>query len=93
MKEERFPRPGRFAHLWGDQPGQGGELQSLGGECSNQSVEGKMDSDLHRWSVLPPCAPQPETLVHPHGQGLGAEAWALEVRPRERTRIGYTETA
>ena len=70
-----------------------GELQSLRGEHSNQFVGGKRESNLHRRLALPPCAPQPETLVGQCGQGLGAIAQALEVRPRERTRVGCVETA
>ena len=82
--------PGKSPHQRGDQPGWRG---SLGGEHSNRFVEGKMESDLHRWSVSPPCTPQPKTLVCQCGQGLGAEAWALEVRLRERTGVGCIETA
>ena len=56
-------------------------LWSLRGEHSNQSAVGKMKNDMQKWLVLPPCAPQPQTLNHWCRQGLGAEAQALELRP------------
>ena len=40
-----------------------GELQSLRGESSNQFVEGKMESNMHKGSTPPHCAPLPETLL------------------------------
>ena len=70
-----------------------GELQSLEGECSNQSENGKMGSNLHRRSAPPPCTPQHEMLICRCGWGLGAEAQASEVRPRERSRVDCEETA
>ena len=63
-----------------------GVLRRLRGECSNQFAEGKTDRDVHRWLVPPPYVPQPEMLICWYGQGLDAEALALEVRPRERTK-------
>ena len=90
VKKERFP------HLFltaGRPAWMEGELQSLGGEHSNRFVGGKRESNLHRRLALPPCAPQPETLICQCGQGLGTIAQALEVRPRERTRVGCVETA
>ena len=47
-----------------------GEVCSLGGECNNKFVEGKMDSNLHRRWAPPPCTPQPETLICWCGWGL-----------------------
>ena len=70
-----------------------GELWSLRGEHSNWFMEGKAERDLHRWQVSLPCTPQPEMLTCWGWQGLGAEAWVLEVRPRERTGVGFVETA
>ena len=52
-----------------------------------------MERDLHRRSVSQHCTPQPETCVHQCGRGLGAEAWASEVRPGEKTGVGCAETA
>ena len=61
----------------------GGELQSHGGEHSNWGAEGKVERFPHRGSV-PTSTHQPERLVcSPAGRdgcGLGAEAWASEVR-------------
>ena len=70
-----------------------GELQSLGGKCSNQFVEGKKESNLHRRLALQHCTPQSKTIVCKWGWGLAAEAQASEVRARERIRVGCTETA
>ena len=42
--------------------GQGGKLQSHGGEHSNMGVEGKAERFLHRGSV-PTSTHQPERLV------------------------------
>lgn len=39
-----------------------GELWSPGGDCSNQSEEGKPEKDLHNQFTLPPSTPQPEAL-------------------------------
>lgn len=39
-----------------------GELWSPGGDCSNQSEEGKPEKDLHNQFTLPPSTPQPEVL-------------------------------
>ena len=64
-----------------------GEFQSFGGEHSNWCAEGKMDSNVHRRSAPPPCAPQTETLVCQCGWGLGAEAQLSEVRPRKRNGL------
>ena len=65
--------------------GSGGKLRSHGGEHSKRGAEGKVERFLHRGSVLTNTH-QPERLVcSPAGRdgwGLGAEAWALEVRPQ-----------
>ena len=70
-----------------------GKLQSLGGEHSNRFVEGKMESNLHRGLAPLPCTLQTKTLLCWCGWGLPAEAQVLEVTPRERTGVGYVETA
>ena len=95
MKAETFPHPGKSSHWWGDQPGWKGSFGATeeSSIITNQSAEGKMDSNLHRWSVPPPWAPQPETLICRCLQGLSAEAWASEVRFRERIWVGCTEPA
>ena len=67
------------------------ELRSLGGECSNQYTEGKAERDMHRQSVPPPCTPQLEMLVCWCGRGLGAEAWASDIRPGEKAGTGCKE--
>lgn len=64
-----------------------GELWGLGGECSNPFEEGKVESDPHRWLVPPSCTPQPKTHIFWCGWGLDAEAWALEVRHREKAGL------
>ena len=79
-KEGNFPKPRKVPSTVRRSARMEEKLQSLR-ECSNQSEEGKTEGDLHRWSP-PPCAPQPETLAHHCGQGLGAEARASEVRSR-----------
>lgn len=55
--------PWKVPSLAGRQARIEGELWSLRGEHDNQSVEGKTERDLHRWSIPPLCTPQPETLV------------------------------
>ena len=72
--------PWEVPSLSGRTAGTEGDLWSLGKECSNQLVQGKVERDLHRWSV-PTGTPQPETLFLWGGQGLSVEARALEVRP------------
>lgn len=53
----------------------------------------KMEQDLFRWSVLLLYNPQPETHIFWCRLRLSAETWALEIRIRERTGIGWAETA
>ena len=75
--------------------GRGGELWSHGEECSNRGAEGKAERSLQRGSV-PTRTHQPERLVcSPAGVGGGWEL-RLELRksdPRERTGVGYVNTA
>ena len=71
------------------------KLQSHGGEHSNRGAEGKADRFPHSGSV-PTSSHQPERLVYsPAGAGGG---WELKLRlwrsdPRERTGVGYVNTA
>ena len=73
----------------------GGKLWSHGGERSNRGVEGKAERFPHRGSV-PTITHQPERLVcSPAGMG---GVWELRLRlrrsdPRERTRVGFRNTA
>ena len=39
-----------------------------------------------------PCTCLPEMCIHQCGQELGAETWALEIRPGETTGVGCAET-
>ena len=90
MQEARFLHPSKSLPRRGDQPGQ---TESFGGERSNQSAAARTERDLHKRSVPPPCAPQPEMRVRQRGPGLGAEAHASEIRPGERTGVGCVQTA
>lgn len=61
--------------------------RDFGGECSNQSVEGRIEYDLCTRSVLLSCAPQPELWVSWYREGLGVEKWTLETELREGTSV------
>ena len=73
----------------------GGKLRSHGGERSNRGAEGKAERFPHRGSV-PTSTPQPQRLVcSPTG---ASGSWELRLRlrrsdPRERTGVGYVNTA
>ena len=75
--------------------GVGGKLRSHGGERGNRGAESKMERSPHRGSVLT-STHQPERLVcSPTGTGGG---WELRLGlrrsdPRERTGVGYVNTA
>ena len=69
-----------------------GELQSLGGEHSSWLATARVEGELHRQSVLPPCTPQSEVWVRWCRWGLGAGTWASEIRPGDRTGVGCAET-
>ena len=93
MKEEKFPHTRKTLHRW--KGGDGGELQSHGGECSNIGTEGKVEKFLHRGSV-PASTHQPERLVcTPTGVSGGWELslgfWSSDLR--ERTGVGSMNTA
>ena len=75
--------------------GRGGKLQSHGGKCSNRGAEGKVERVPHRESV-PTSAHQPERLVCSPARAGGG--WELRLglwrsHPRERTGVGYMNTA
>ena len=73
----------------------GGKLQNHRGERSNRGAEGKAERFPHRGSVSTSTY-QPEKLVcSPSGAGGG---WELRLGlrrsdPRERTGVGYVNTA
>ena len=79
----------------GDTGVAGGKLWNHGGERSNRGAEGKEKRCPHRGSV-PTSTHQPERLVcSPTGTGGGWELrlglWRSD--PRERTGVGYVNTA
>ena len=84
VKEEKFLHPGKSLQWQRHQPGQDGELWSLGGEHSKWITEGKAEGDLHRWAGLLSGTPNPKMLLHRAGWGLTAEARTPEVRPGEQ---------
>ena len=63
------------------------ELWCSEGECSNQLAEGKLENNPRPW------APQHEGLFCQCQWELNAEIQASDVRLREKTRIGCTDTA
>lgn len=71
-KEERFLYPGKPPHR-GRLAGTERELQSLRGECSSQFVAARAEGEIHRWSVLLSCTPQPEMCNH----GCRQFSWRL----------------
>ena len=88
MKEERFLHPGKPAHQQGDCLGQKKSFRA-----SEENTAARVEGELYRWSVLPRCTPQLETLIHQYGWGLGDGTQALEIRPSEKTGVDYTEMA
>ena len=82
MKDEKFPHTRKPLH-WRRLGVAGGKLRSHRGEHSKRVAEGKVERLSHRGSV-PTSTHQPERLVcspdSRTGWGLGAEAWASEVR-------------
>ena len=81
VREESFLHPG--SPLTG---GTEGELH-LRGERNNQFAEGKMERGLPAQTVNTKALSSPAWDAWCRW-GLGAEAQASEVRPRERTRVG-----
>ena len=93
---EEAIKEGSFLHLGSPSPagkstGTEGKRWSLGGERSNWLEAARMERYLYIRSVSSLCPPQPETRGHQCGQGLGAEAWALEIGPGEGTGVGYEQ--
>ena len=75
--------------------GGGGKLRRHGGEHSNRGAEGKVERFPHR-GPLQTSTHQPERLVcSPAGTGGGWELrlWLRRSDPRERTGVGYVNTA
>ena len=76
-------------------PGEGGKLQSHGGEQSNRGAEGKAERFLHRGSV-PTSTQQPERLVCSPTKAGGdweLRLWLQRSDPREGTEVGCVNTA
>ena len=93
---EEAIKEGSFLHLGSPSPagkstGTEGKRWSLGGERSNWFEAARMERNLYMRSVPSLYTPQPETRGHQCGQGLGAEAWALEIGPGEGTGVGYEQ--
>ena len=94
MKEEKFPHSRKPLH-WQRLGVAGEKLWSHRGEHSNRGAEGKVERFPHKGSVQT-STHQPERLVcSPTGAGGG---WELRLRlqrsdPRERTGVGYVNTA
>ena len=68
------------------------EIQSLRGESSNQSVQGKMETNLHRGLAPPPCTPQPEILLCWWWGGGWSVTQTPKLSSRERTRVRCRNT-
>ena len=95
MKEAKFPHTRKPLHWWRRGGGQGGKLQSHGGERSNRGAEGKVERFPHRGSV-PISTHQPERLVCSPartGGGLELRLGLQRSNPRERTGVGSVNTA
>ena len=59
-----------------------------------EPVRGRQDGVRPLQMVLTTALlPKPERGVHRCTQGLGAEMWGLESRPRQRTGVGCEETS
>ena len=86
------PTPWEAPSWEGRSAGTEGELQSLRGKCSSQFVAAGAEGEIHRWSVLLSCIPQPEMCNH----GSRQFSWRLELElwrwSRARTGIGCVET-
>lgn len=59
-----------------------GELQSLGGECSNQYTAARWDKPAQMVSATAQHSPQPKMCICQNRHGLSTEARALEIRLR-----------
>lgn len=71
--EEKVLHLGKHLHWWGDQLGRRGDLEAKG-EPSSQCVAGRIEWDLHNWSMPQSCMPQPETGIH---QWARTEHWNM----------------
>ena len=94
MKEEKFPHTRKPLH-WQRRGVAGRELQSHGGERSNRGAEGKAERFPHRGLVLT-STHQPKRLVcSPARVGGGWEQrlWLWRSDPREKTGVGWVNTA
>ena len=76
MKEEKLPHTRKPLHWQRRGGGQGGKLQSHGGERSNRGAEGKVERFPHRGSV-PTRTHQLERFVCPPA-GVGG-GWELRL--------------
>ena len=91
-KRKMFPHTGKSPHWWGINQDRGGTSKPWR-RAQAPVYGGQRERDLHRWSVPSRRTSQPKTLIHWGGWGLGAEAWASEVRAGERTVVGCVKTA
>ena len=95
MKREMSPHTRKPLHWRGQGGDGGGKLQSHRGERSNRGAEGKEERFPHR-GLVPTSAHQPERLVCSPARAGGG--WELRLglwrsHPRERTGVGYMNTA
>ena len=91
MKEEMFPHPGKPLHWCRDQLGQKGSCRDLEEGAAAGLQQTKQRPAQRICATL--CSSQPKMHACWYVQGLGAETWASEDRPGERTGVGCTETA
>ena len=93
VKEERFLNIRKSPHWWGDKSEQRGSFRASEETATTgfQKAKGRetyIDGQYHHPMLL-----SLRCLLCWCGRGLGAEAQASEVRPREKTGLGCTETA
>ena len=69
------------------------EFHSLRGKCNSHFSAARAEGELHRWSVLMSCTPQPDTHIFQCWWRLDTETRASEIKPCERTGIGYGRQA
>lgn len=93
VKEERFLYPGKSPHWGGAQPGwrrsSGAQKETTATSLQKANWRVTCTEGQHPR----PCAPQHEGLDRQCQWELNAEVQASEVRLREKTGIGYTDTA
>ena len=85
MKEEKLPHTRKPLHWQRRWVGGGGKLRSHGGECCNRGAEGKAERFLQRIGANQ-HSPGRDACLLPcwGGRGLGAEAWASEIRSQRK---------